>query len=553
MCIWIETMKTLLTFVHGQLSTLCGFVVPQNLGKQCVIQLYGLPGYKLYSLPRNLSNTRPNMIKMFNEDPYVVFVSGEFMFDIILSINDVIQETDKFILLEDNNILEILKRDTRTHPYDRFLPAINPLVQEHGGQGHPLFTGHTFTLSQLCFYMNIVYPGERWTIKLVSCMEFNEVGNIYKFEIPPCPYINELFGIWEKDPSLSQTFDYYLSGPNLESFLERLTQNTPNIKPPKNILGEYTYYQRYQSIYQYMQPDPLNPISLHTQFIEVNDRFAPKVYEWVRTKLISSENRVTFDYETFTDPDQNKCIVIPVVYIIHFDKDYNYTYIQYHITPLEAVFYDKHGKVTTKLDNVSEDLNEKILHNESEFRKFNSQPTFKNVVVTPWNATQGVPQGPLIHYLVRGHTMCNTWNGPQYAYLHPTSDELSIKSRLSSSRKIRTHTPMEQKMVGRKKITGLEIYTRAYTTLTQLLNKQGGTLKNAHMIEEIENSLRDECTFDVVVIPYHLVCYLWNQDVEDYAHIFNTKYGDSIKDKINLLANFLVVILKFSHILGTRL
>lgn len=118
-------------YIHSSILNQ-GFIVPKNLTSNCSVKFRSVPGTKLYI---------PDLYFVDDDSKtFTTFNSGDFSFDIV------IPEIEN-----EENIVENLDSNFKHEEIPK-------------------------TLSELCYRLNIRYPGQEWNINIESCLGIENVG-----------------------------------------------------------------------------------------------------------------------------------------------------------------------------------------------------------------------------------------------------------------------------------------------------------------------------------------------------------------------------------------
>lgn len=139
---------------HGNINEFL-FVVPKNIGKECRINFYGVPGLK-YSWSKNtiseeISRKVISETVHLSEHINITCKTDDVIFDTVLEFDN-----NSFIKINDKEINKKLIKKI-------------------------LYNSKSSNLSLFCYRLNLLFPGKEWVINLHSCLEYKN-SNTYSFE-----------------------------------------------------------------------------------------------------------------------------------------------------------------------------------------------------------------------------------------------------------------------------------------------------------------------------------------------------------------------------------
>jgi hypothetical protein len=424
--------------VHGNIDPYYGLVVPTNIGKNIIVNMYTQPGTIFKFHPDEVGGTE--VMK-----PSYIFNSGEFMFDVEISAD---HGQQGFIKKDGGNLpLSLLGRKKKEQKKEFKARSDNFVLFEGQSEeytmNHDLF-GRTFKLSRLIFELMIIYPGEEIKLNFLSCLRA-------KFGMGSCPSIGALFNLNKEDGSSTSVRKYIPTETAIKlipKFIE--VDVDPDIQGDE-ILSDITGMDN-------------NPV---IQYLSASRSSSPKFFNF----LLGSEQNVQ------NSPYNTNSLLTSLIFIDTSSNKYKIVMSNDLTDPM--------------LNTI---VNPMVNHIEVMVRNFITS-------ILPESTPDDNLVDVNIIVIVALEFTDERWNVVSV----PIKDVPSLyKKRVYSRRGINS---IRSKLKDTREIIG----SNGYNILQRLISLRKEH-NNDNDIGMLIKKLQDVCSYDVVVIPYQFICYLFFQN-----------------------------------------
>ena len=560
---------------HSHISPQYGFIVPQNLGKECKVTLAGLPGFKLvhggyyYDFQENVS-----------------YSSGDYMFDLGFKIKDLNEElnsisTYMFVLNPGENIPDIRKLGYTGEDWWKRIEILRSYVKANGGDlrksysqekinklcnlyDHPMIVdGIIFNMSNLCFWMNVHYPGKRWKIVFGSCLDIDR-------NKCSCPFVIDEFKIFDKGGD----YRYYQNMMLSQKFTDFVLKEILGIDNKFKQKLDFNSGVGIRNMFKIPQGSRLNTyISSNIRKIFENLPKSEGNYSLVAIQVNDGKEYFVFSNNEITSIKIiNIMEDIDIVNIINNDtykigtskfqkfiqEFKKYKSIELAFSNIRGVLMNYENKFSTKkeaekdIKNILNGLHNILLKSKKEFpelfhfiESFNKNPDLSSID----NLNQTIHQDKFpeadtfytdykdktlqeimgfigsylkeikIHYNDYDEFDRNTKkidNIYIYKYYprrnlieeaHESGEVINI-DKMRSLRGLHTHRIIKDQ---RTRLSDKNALFRGFIPKFIKRFRQNNHIISKEQLDILEARLLDVCSYDVFVIPYELICILWGK------------------------------------------
>lgn len=456
---------------HAKIDHKKGFIIPKNNGKNCQIVLTSLPG--MFASSQSYNKEYKNKKSLLNYNEIISYNSGDYIYDIYLSLNigENPRDVKFFFAIDTKDLtedeLERMEFEIKQGNVDKARHDILEDYYKNQNIIGKLFINHDmykgkYKLSEMCNYINKKYPSKSWKLYVYGCLKINE-------EVT-CPYVMEEFNVKNYD-NLVYSSDLKYTVEYSRKILGYILENSNE------------FLINFENYNESVNFPPFN-FSLNN-LIKVDGNKSKLTYEYLieNYKKILEENEDTF-----------------IIFVFFLEDKNTKKGLSIHLFP----FKNENNEMTlSKLIKI-------ITHGTEEFKEsygFNDESgltNYKEYINNPYNKYKITLPYILLYRNYKEDKDKYITNAREF-------DDI-LNDNIVTSINFRREYPDISNEIMQNINKPNNIFRNFIPKLIQKLNQYEGLDKNK--IKKLSTCLNDVNHNDGFVIPYEMICFLYNKPIK---------------------------------------